>query len=85
MKSIADEKTFNDAAEAEAIRKVFGEPGPPVTSTKGVTGHLVGAAGATEAVACKIGQRRRSRLVGDSVTGVPGRWRTAATAGSPRW
>jgi 3-oxoacyl-[acyl-carrier-protein] synthase II len=42
---------LNDAAEAEAIRKVFGDTPPPVTSTKGVTGHLIGAAGATEAVA----------------------------------
>ncbi|CAN5155598.1 beta-ketoacyl-ACP synthase II [soil metagenome] len=43
--------TLNDAAEAEAIAKVFGTPGPPVTSTKGVTGHALGAAGALEAVA----------------------------------
>ena len=42
---------LNDAAEAEAIAKLFGEGGVPVTSTKGVTGHLVGAAGAAEAVA----------------------------------
>jgi 3-oxoacyl-[acyl-carrier-protein] synthase II len=42
---------LNDAAEAEAIRKVFGEPGPAVTSTKGVTGHALGAAGALEAAA----------------------------------
>jgi 3-oxoacyl-[acyl-carrier-protein] synthase II len=48
---------LNDAAEAEAIRKVFGEAAPPVTSTKGVTGHLVGAAGATEAVACLLAMR----------------------------
>jgi 3-oxoacyl-[acyl-carrier-protein] synthase II len=41
---------LNDAAEAEAIRKVFNEQAPPVTSTKGVTGHLIGAAGATEAL-----------------------------------
>ena len=44
---------LNDAAEAEAIRKVFGDA-PPVTSTKGVTGHLIGAAGATEAIACLL-------------------------------
>ncbi len=43
--------TLNDAAEAEAINKVFGSPGPPVTSTKGVTGHALGAAGALETVA----------------------------------
>jgi len=48
---------LNDAAEAEAIRKVFGESAPPVTSTKGVTGHLIGAAGATEAVACLMALR----------------------------
>jgi len=42
---------LNDLAEARAITKVFGEPGPAVTSTKGVTGHGLGAAGAIEAVA----------------------------------
>jgi 3-oxoacyl-[acyl-carrier-protein] synthase II len=48
---------LNDAAEAEAIRKVFGDASPPVTSTKGVTGHLIGAAGATEALACLLALR----------------------------
>jgi len=42
---------LNDAAEAEAIAKLFGSPGPIVTSTKGVTGHALGAAGALEAAA----------------------------------
>jgi 3-oxoacyl-[acyl-carrier-protein] synthase II len=40
----------NDAAEAEAIAKLFGADGPPVTSIKGVTGHSLGAAGSIEAV-----------------------------------
>jgi 3-oxoacyl-[acyl-carrier-protein] synthase II len=42
---------LNDAAEAEAIGSLFGSPGPVVTSTKGVTGHALGAAGALEAAA----------------------------------
>lgn len=45
---------LNDAAEAAAVIKVFGSPGPPSTSIKGVTGHSLGAAGAIEAVACAL-------------------------------
>lgn len=44
---------LNDASEAGAIRKVFASP-PPVTSVKGVTGHLIGAAGAVEAVTAAL-------------------------------
>jgi 3-oxoacyl-[acyl-carrier-protein] synthase II len=39
---------LGDAAEALAIRKVFGY-GPPVSSIKGLTGHMLGASGAVEA------------------------------------
>ena len=42
---------LNDAAEAAAVEAVFGPDGPPMTSTKGVTGHALGAAGALEAAA----------------------------------
>ncbi len=42
---------LNDAAEAQAIARVFGDSNPYVTGTKGVTGHSLGAAGALEAVA----------------------------------
>ena len=50
---------LNDAAEAAAITKVFGTPGPPVTSTKGVTGHALGAAGALEAAAMLLSMEHR--------------------------
>ena len=50
---------LNDLAEAEAITKVFGTPGPPVTSTKGITGHVLGGAGAVEAVAVALSMKHR--------------------------
>lgn len=42
---------LNDAAESAAVTAVFGAGNVPVTSTKGVTGHALGAAGALEAAA----------------------------------
>ena len=48
---------LNDSAEAEALVKVFAGNPPPTTSTKGVTGHLIGAAGAVEAVAAILSSR----------------------------
>jgi 3-oxoacyl-[acyl-carrier-protein] synthase II len=44
----------NDLAEGEAITKVFGAPGPAITSIKGITGHSLGAAGSIEAVALAL-------------------------------
>ena len=45
---------MNDAAEADAITHVFGPEAVPVVSTKGVTGHALGAAGALEAAAALL-------------------------------
>ena len=50
-------KAIESGTMKRRIRKVFGDTPPPVTSTKGVTGHLIGAAGATEAVACVLAMR----------------------------
>jgi 3-oxoacyl-[acyl-carrier-protein] synthase II len=44
----------NDRSESLAITKVFGLPGPIVTSIKGVCGHSLGAAGSIEAVALAL-------------------------------
>lgn len=49
---------LNDAAEATAIHKVFGSPGPAVTSIKGVIGHALGAAGSIEAVAVVLSMQK---------------------------
>ena len=42
---------LNDLAESVAVRAVFGDAAPPVTSIKGHLGHSLAAAGALEAVA----------------------------------
>ena len=41
-----------DSVETNAIKTVFGETLPFVSSTKGATGHMMGAGGITETIAC---------------------------------
>jgi 3-oxoacyl-(acyl-carrier-protein) synthase len=48
----------NDLAEAKALRTVFGDVLPPVSSTKGFFGHALAASGAIEALVCIEALRR---------------------------
>jgi len=41
---------IGDLKEIEAIREVFGKNVPPISATKSLTGHSLGAAGAQEAI-----------------------------------
>jgi 3-oxoacyl-[acyl-carrier-protein] synthase II len=50
---------INDRVESLAIRTLFGTDAPPVSSTKSAIGHLLGAAGSTEALVCVDALRRR--------------------------
>ncbi|MGP3924245.1 beta-ketoacyl-[acyl-carrier-protein] synthase family protein [Streptomyces sp. 8N616] len=80
----------NDEAETNAILSVFDDC-PPVTSTKGATGHAFGAGGAMEAAAVLLSMRREAipptlglteldpRLGLDVVTGEGRKWQPGPT------
>ncbi len=43
---------MNDSSESAAVGRLFGEDGPPVSSTKSCMGHLIAACGAVEGMVC---------------------------------
>jgi 3-oxoacyl-[acyl-carrier-protein] synthase-1 len=45
---------IGDLKEIEAIREVFGDKCPPISATKSLTGHSLGATGAQEAIYCLL-------------------------------
>ncbi|HEY3748314.1 MAG TPA: beta-ketoacyl-[acyl-carrier-protein] synthase family protein [Pseudonocardiaceae bacterium] len=49
---------LGDVAETAAIHAVFGEQGPPVSSIKALTGHLLGASGVVEAATTALSVNR---------------------------
>ncbi len=48
-----------DLREMEAVREVFGDDAPLISSTKSLTGHSLGAVGAQEAIYCILMMQNR--------------------------
>jgi 3-oxoacyl-[acyl-carrier-protein] synthase II len=66
---------YNDAMESAALRNVFGDSSPPVSGSKGMLGHTLGAAGVVETILCVVAMQERW------LPGTPGL--TNAADGSP--
>jgi 3-oxoacyl-[acyl-carrier-protein] synthase II len=49
---------LNDQAESTALERVFGAAGVPTTAPKSVVGHMMGAAGAFEALVAVLSASR---------------------------
>ncbi len=47
----------NDRVETHAVRRIWGDDAPPMSSTKSMTGHTLGAAGAIESIVCILALR----------------------------
>ena len=73
---------YNDAMESLALRAVFGDRVPPFSSSKGMLGHTLGAAGVLETILCLIAVhahtlpgtprlRERDPVAPDSLLAVP--------------
>jgi 3-oxoacyl-[acyl-carrier-protein] synthase-1 len=74
----------NDSAECAAVRRVFGSA-LPCSSTKGATGHTLGAAGALEAVICALALREQMIPGGANTTRIdPALELDYVTASRPR-
>ncbi len=70
----------NDVVETQAIKAVFGEGARriPISSTKSMIGHAMGASGAIEAVVCALTLERASSTP-RSTTSSPTRSATSTT------
>lgn len=50
---------YNDAMEALALQAIFGKSCPPVSGTKGMHGHTLGAAGILETIVCVLAAQEK--------------------------
>ncbi|MFF9479509.1 beta-ketoacyl-[acyl-carrier-protein] synthase family protein [Streptomyces sp. NPDC014733] len=75
---------LNDGAEAAAVDRAFAGQAPPVTSIKGVTGHLMGGSGALEAAVALVCAGRRTVPPVANLTHCTEADRIDVVAGAPR-
>lgn len=75
---------LNDAAEAAALTRVFGDAAPPVTAAKGVIGHALGAAGAVQAAYTVLALRHGTVPPVANFEGQDGDHKIDIVAGGPR-
>ena len=50
---------YNDAMESLALQTIFGDSCPPVSASKGIVGHTLGAAGVIETIICVLAAREQ--------------------------
>jgi len=74
---------YNDAMESMALRTVFGEAAPPVSASKGMLGHTLGAAGVIETILCVLALQERL-LPGTPRLGTPAEGMPASLVLTPR-
>jgi 3-oxoacyl-[acyl-carrier-protein] synthase II len=74
---------YNDAMESLAFLAVFGADGPPVSGSKGLLGHTLGAAGVVETILCVLALRERL-LPGTPRLGIPAEGAPARLLREPR-
>ncbi|MFE2265443.1 beta-ketoacyl-[acyl-carrier-protein] synthase family protein [Streptomyces griseosporeus] len=75
---------LSDAAEAAALVRVFGDGVPPVTASKGVIGHSLGAAGAIQAAYTVLALRHGAVPPVANFEGQDGDHKLDIVAGRPR-
>ncbi|RZB17569.1 beta-ketoacyl-[acyl-carrier-protein] synthase family protein [Streptomyces sp. F001] len=75
---------LNDAAEAAALTRLFGGKVPPVTASKGVIGHALGAAGAIQAAYTVLALRHGSVPPVANFEGQDGDHKLDIVTGHPR-
>jgi 3-oxoacyl-(acyl-carrier-protein) synthase len=62
--------TYNDAMESMALQTAFGSATPPVSGSKGMFGHTLGAAGIVETILCVVAMQE-GVLPGTPRLGIP--------------